>query len=137
MQTSEAVQKHVQAIRDSPKMSALKDSLMGFCGTVDYHRDANGFGVLYTDGVSYMAEKAGAGWLVSDLGIVSRHKFSRIGFQLWVLRVPVGGRNAELTMREDTNAPILYRQYYDWTDFPSGTFVMYLRDGVLMLPSEY
>ena len=120
---------------DSAQLAAIKENLRQFIGTENYHRIFPG--ILCTDGIKVFADDTQCHWVISDLAVVSHLKFPRVDFQLWVLRVPVGGRNAELTMREDTNAPILYRQYYDWTDFPSGTFVMYLRDGVLMLPSEY
>jgi hypothetical protein len=118
---------------DSAQLAAIKENLRQFIGTENYHRIFPG--ILCTDGIKVFADDTQCHWVISDLAVVSHLKFPRVDFQLWVLRVKdmVG----ELTMREDTNAPVLYRQNYKYTDFPEGTFVMYLRDGVLMLPSEY
>ena len=44
---------------------------------------------------------------------------------------------AVLTCREDCDTPALYEQRYEYTDFPVGTWKMYLINGVLMVPSEY
>jgi len=118
---------------DSAQLAAIKENLRQFIGTENYHRIFPG--ILCTDGIKVFADDTQCHWVISDLAVVSHLKFPRVDFQLWVLRVKdmVG----KLTMREDTNAPVLYRQNYKYTDFPEGTFVMYLRDGVLMLPSEY
>ncbi len=115
----------------------LRSTLSHFTGTSRYIRDPF-TGLLYTDGVVHMAERAEAHWLLSDIGAVFRlhPKVRGIGFQLWILFVN-DQREAVLTCQEDSNMPALYEQKYEYTDFPAGTWKMYLIDGVLMLPSEY
>lgn len=100
-----------------------------FTGTENYYKSA--FGLLYTDGIAFMAEKAGAYWLID--AIASYHRKEH--FQVWTLRrsFSVG----TLVMREDTDAPVLVRQRIHYTDFPLVQIKLYVVDGVLMLPSEY
>jgi len=48
-----------------------------------------------------------------------------------------GWEDASLACREDCGIPVIFEQKYEYTDFPVGTWKMYLIDGVLMVPSEY
>ncbi len=117
--------------------SDLKTSLSYFTGTSRYIRDPF-TGLVHTDGIEFMAERAGAQWLVSDIGAVFRHHPTIKGtpFQLWTLTVDENS-TAILTCREDCDMPVIYEQKYEYTDFPVGTWKMYLIDGILMVPSEY
>jgi hypothetical protein len=92
--------------------------------------------ITFTDGVKYLAETAGAFWLVD--AIASWQIERKEHFQLWELHVnrdetPM----AVLTMREDCDQPELIRQEISYTDFPLEKIKLYLIDGVLLLPSEY
>ena len=115
----------------------LKSSLSHFTGTTRYIRDPF-TGLMHTDGIEHMAERAGAQWLISDIGAVFRHQpgVKEIPFQLWTLEVDEENK-AVLTCREDCDMPVIYEQKYEYTDFPVGSWKMYLIDGVLMVPSEY
>jgi hypothetical protein len=115
----------------------LKSSLSHFTGTTRYIRDPF-TGLMHTDGIEHLAERAGAQWLISDIGAVFRHHpgIKGIAFQLWTLTVDEDN-TAILTCREDCDTPALYEQRYEYTDFPVGTWKMYLINGVLMVPSEY
>jgi len=117
--------------------SDLKSSLSHFTGTAQYIRDPF-TGLLHTDGIEHLAQRAEAHWLVSDIGAVFRlhPKVRGIPFQLSTLTVEEGNK-AVLTCREDCDMPVIYEQKYEYTDFPVGTWKMYLIDGVLMVPSEY
>ena len=114
----------------------LKSTLPHFTGTGCYIRDPL-TGLLYTDGIEHLADRAKANWLISDIAAIWRHHpaVKEARFLVWILIV-LDGR-AVLICREDTGAPILYTKEYDYTDFPVGTWKMYLVDGVLMVPSEY
>jgi hypothetical protein len=116
----------------------LKTSLSHFTGTTRYIRDPF-TGLMHTDGIAHLAECAGAEWLISDIGAVFRHHpqiRKGIPFQLWTLTVS-DEHTAVLTCREDCDMPVIFQQNYSYTDFPAGTWKMYLIDGVLMVPSEY
>jgi hypothetical protein len=95
-------------------------------------------GLVYTDGVKYLAEQAGAHWLIDVVASYRRKE----PFQIWELKVcpsPENGtsRAATVTMIEDTDQPELVRQEIPYTDFPLDYIKLYLIDGVLLLPSEY
>lgn len=117
--------------------SDLKSSLSHFTGTSRYIRDPF-TGMMHTDGIEHLAERAEAHWLVSDIGAVFRYhpKVKEIPFQLWTLTVDEENR-AVLTCQEDCDMSVIYEQKYEYTDFPVGTWKMYLIDGVLLVPSEY
>jgi len=112
-------------------MSTLEQELHEFIGTEHYYRHwLNRF--VYTDGVKYLAERAGAFWLIDAIASYGRKE----PFQLWEL-AKHENKTATLTMKEDSDRPVLVRQTIKWTDFPLDSIKLYLIDGVLLLPSEY
>ncbi|MFC1762933.1 DUF6876 family protein [Planctomycetota bacterium] len=86
-----------------------------------------------TDGVQYLAEQAGAYWLID--AIFSHRR--REPFQIWTLKKNTDDNGAVLTMQEDSGEPIKVRQEMPFTDFPLDQIKLYLIDGVVLLPSEY
>lgn len=98
-------------------------------GTLNYYRE--GFTKLvYTDGIKDLADTLDAYWLISDIGVVAKMKFRDVSFQIWRIVVK-DDDSAVLTMREDTNEPVRYRQKYDLVDLPVGTFEFYVMHGSL------
>ena len=108
-----------------------ESDLSQFIGTVNYHR--HWLGGVYTDGVQYLAEQAGAYWLIDAIFSYRR----RESFQIWTLKKNADDNDAVLTMQEDTGEPIKVRQKIPYTDFPLDQISLYLIDGVLLLTSEY
>ena len=103
-----------------------------FIGTVNYYRHWIGQGV-YTDGVKYLADKAGAYWLIDAIFSHTR----REPFQIWTLKKNADDNGAVLTMQEDSGERAKVRQKIPYTDFPLDQIQLYLIDGVLLLTSEY
>lgn len=114
-----------------PEMSPQE--LDQFTGTEYYYK--HWLGYKYTDGVKYLAQKAGAFWLI-DAVCSYQYKFKNIDFQLWELTVNEDN-SAVLTMREDSDKPLLVKQEIPWTDFPLQHIELYFIDGVMLLTSEY
>lgn len=110
-------------------MITLSD-LKQFTGTEHYYKHWLGR-LVYTDGVAFLAENAKAYWLLDAIASYNRKE----EFQVWDL--VVDGGKAVLTMKEDTGQPLAVRQEIKYTDFPMDHVKLYLKDGVLMLPSEY
>ena len=104
-------------------------------GTNNYYK--HWMGIAYTDGVKEMAELAGAHWLIDAVASYRRKE----PFQVWTLDVMLAENNRHhkcvLTMKEDSDCPVLVTQKIEYTDFPIGTITLWLIDGVLILPSEY
>ena len=113
----------------------LEQELGQFTGTEQYYRHLFG---KFTDGVKYMADKAGAYWLIDA---VMSYQISRktkgVPFQVWTLKKNEGKNSAVLEMKEDIDAPVLVSQRIPFTDFPLESIKLYMQNGVLMLPSEY
>jgi hypothetical protein len=111
----------------------LEQGLAQCTGTEEWHKHQ--FGLTYTDGIKFLAEEAGAYWLIDAIASYRKKE----PFQVWTLTVTIRGkeRRAVLEMREDTDAPVLVHQDIEFTDFPLPEIKLYLVDGVLLLPSEY
>ena len=95
----------------------------------------------YTEGVRYLAETAGAYWLIDAIASYQGTKKLRTErlreFQLWQLTVK--DKKAVLTCREDDGEPAAVRQKIEFTDFPLDEIKLYVESGdglVLMLPGE-
>jgi hypothetical protein len=105
--------------------------------------------VLYTPGVQYLAEHAGAYWLLDEIAILLgsnriRRKIAadlRLNeLQFWRLRVKADS-SAELILFADTGEPPAYRKQISFTDFPLESIDIWAGfDGThwtLYLPSEH
>lgn len=120
------------------------DELSQFTGTANWYRHNLVPFVLYTDGVKYLADTAGAHWLIdkiATLQIVTLQIVTKIraeSFQAWELRVADG--SAALSC-EDGNGHVVHRERIDYTDFPLERIALWVEfDGtnrVIMLPSEH
>lgn len=110
-----------------------KNQLAHFIGTERYHRST--FGKLHlTDGVFYIYQN-GAAWLVDLIESYQRGKVQNTPFQMWELQKT--GTMAVITMKEDSNEPVMVKQEIPYTDFPIDYFKLYVIDGVCLLTSEY
>ena len=119
----------------SDEEALCESDLEAFIGTSQYHRHSTG--LLYTDGIQFLAEKGGCYWLIDAIGIYQREPDVRkTEFQLWELAVE-DNRSATLEMREDTGMPAIVSQNIGYTDFPLRELQLYLTNKVLYLPSEH
>jgi hypothetical protein len=116
---------------------ALERDLVQFCGTENWWKHWTGR-ITFTDGVKFLAEKAGAFWLID---LVASHQTARLRqeeFQVWILTVDRSKTPmAVATCQADTDEPLLVKQEIEYTDFPLPLIKLWLVDGVLMLPGEY
>jgi hypothetical protein len=111
----------------------LSEQLSHFTGSETWYRHITG--ALYTEGVQYLAENAGAYWLIDE--IMFRQRFRRVRseeFQVWILKVT--GRTALLTC-EDGNGNEVHTKRIEFTDFPLAEIKLYFCNNTLHLPSEY
>ena len=107
-----------------------------FTGTEHYYR-LNRL-CLLTDGTKYLAEAAGAFWLMD----AAASYLIELGTADWFVQIKlvVTGSSAVLTL-EDGNGHVRAKQVIPYTDFPIPQQILYACwDGehwVLMLPCEY
>jgi len=113
----------------------LLKELGGFTGTEYYHR--HWLGLVYTDGIKYLADKAGAHWLI-DLVASYQGKLKREEFQVWRIRV---NEKREATVDCWSDVPEkskkLVEQFIPFTDFPLEMYEFYCINGTILLKSEY
>lgn len=104
---------------------AVQDIFAHAQGSGQFYRDPL-TRLLYTDSIKMIADVAGAYWLITDIGSY-QPKLKTQEFQIWTLDVK--DHKGTLTMREDSNQPILVKQEYQFTDFPEGSWKFYVEQG--------
>ncbi|MBK9118176.1 MAG: hypothetical protein IPM18_01030 [Phycisphaerales bacterium] len=123
--------------------------LRQFTGDLDRFRHPLARGVIYTPGVQYLAERAGAYWLIDEIalaiagGAVAKAGKSDdrvLSLHFWKLEVRED-RTAELTARADDGVPPFVSKVIPWTDFPLDAVSIWAgfdgRHWTLYLPSEH
>ena len=106
-----------------------------FIGTEHYYKTLLK-GVVYTDGMKYVADETKAYWLI-DIVMSYQPKHKDKTFQLWKIEVDQEKNTAVVTAREDIGLEPFVRQKIGYTDFPVKEFEFYCCDGVIMVKSEY
>lgn len=117
-------------------MSDLIQELANFTGSQTFYRHPLFGKYVYTEGIQYLAENAGAYWLIDF--IFSNQIDKKIKdqlFQVWILQRK---ENDSATLRiENGNKELVKRFKIPFTDFPLQTVTLWLVDDTLLLPSEY
>lgn len=113
-----------------------KADLRQFTGTENWYRHSIARNVLYTDGAKYLAETAGAYWLLDEIALAqSLPRISAEPFQAWHLRVRPD--HTALLTCDDGNSNIRLSKEIPFTDFPLEEIAIYFANNVIMLTSEY
>jgi hypothetical protein len=120
-----------------PKLTEA--DLAQFTGTENYYfNPLFGRRNKYSDGVKYVAEVAGAYWL---LDIVLSHQIDPKAcaeeFQVWTLAKIHGTDGCTVTMTDGNSETPIIQQKVEFTDFPLDNFKMWRANEVLYLPSEH
>lgn len=110
--------------------------LAQFTGTENWYSHSISKTVHYTDGMLFVAERAGAYWLIDEIALAQREEAALAGeeFQVWTLMVE---EKTAVLRCEDGNGCRLLEKRIDYTDFPEPGIKLYCTDGVIMLPGEY
>ena len=111
--------------------------LAGFTGTETWYRHSLNPKALFTDGAKYVADTAGAYWLIDEIALSQRcvQAVAAEEFQVWKLKVQ-DDHSAELSC-EDGNDNVVFTKGIRFTDFPVKEFTLWCTNNVIMLPSEY
>jgi hypothetical protein len=117
--------------------TTLPAELRQFTGTDQWHRHAINRTVLFTDGAKFLADQAGAYWLLDEIALIQPYdkRIAAEGFQVWKLAVRPD-RTATLTCT-DGNGKGVFTKALTFTDFPLDEITLYFTDNVILLPSEY
>lgn len=110
--------------------------LANFTGSGKWYRHWLGKS-LYTDGAKYVADQAGAYWLLDDIAVSqTRPKVRAEEFQVWTLTVELEKHKATLKC-DDGNGNVVFSKRIEFTDFPLPEIKFYYADGTILLPNEY
>lgn len=119
------------------KMTFNPNDLNQFTGSEHWYRHPINRKFLYTDGVQYVVETAGAYWLIDEIALIQPYnkKIAAEEFQVWKLTVNADS-SAQLTC-EDGNDNAVYSKRIPFTDFPAEGIRFFYCNNTLMLPGEY
>ena len=120
---------------NNDEINTLKTELKHYGGADIFYRNPLFRGYVYTEGVKYLAEQAGAYWLIDYiLSHQLEPKLKKQPFQVW--KMTVQDDSAAVTV-EDGNDNIITSLTIEFTDFPLEEMTLWLVEKTLMLPSEY
>jgi phage baseplate assembly protein gpV len=111
--------------------------LAQFTGSENWYRHGINRRVLFTDGAKYVADHAGAYWLLDEIAIIQPHnlRVAAEEFQVWKLTVNAD-QTAVLTC-DDGNGNVVYTKKIEHTDFPIDGITLYFTNNTILLPREY
>ena len=114
-----------------------KSDLDQFTGSETWYWHGINRNILFTDGAKYLADQAGAYWLLDEIAIIQPHdkRVAAEEFQVWKLAVRPD-QTATLTC-DDGNGTIVLAKEIEFTDFPLDEITVYFANNVIHLPSEY
>ena len=114
-----------------------QEDLRQFTGSEQWYRHGINRKVLFTDGAKYVADTAGAYWLLDEIALIQPYdkRVAAEEFQFWKLTVNAD-RTASLTC-EDGNSNVVYTKQIEYTDFPLDEIAFYFTNNVIYLPSEH
>lgn len=115
----------------------LESDLTQFIGTENYYKHPF-TKTIFTDGVKYLADNAGAYWLIDYIAFkqIEDGELDLCEFQVWSLDAIPNTHSAVITCT-DGDYNVLLKETIDYTDFPIATMKLYYQNRVLMLTSEY
>lgn len=118
----------------TPKLT--HSDLRQFTGTDQWHRHGLMRNITYTDGVLYVAETAGAHWLIDKVATLQLEPHIRAEeWQSW--KLVVNENQSALLTCDDGDGNIVHSEKIDWTDFPLDRIELWMEGGVILLPSEH
>ncbi len=114
-----------------------KADLAQFTGSEQWYRHGINRRVLFTDGAKFVADQAGAYWLLDEIAIIQPHdkRVAAEDFQVWKLAM-----NADQTgvlTCDDGNDHVVYTKQIEYTDFPPQGITLWFTNNTILLPSEY
>lgn len=116
-------------------MSEKLADLGQFHGSEHWYRHGLVRSILYTDGAKYVADQAGAYWLLDTIAAAQLlPKVRGKEFQAW--KLTVAKDNSAVLICDDGNGNEVWRDKIAYTDFPPEGITLWLENNTIYLPSE-
>ena len=114
-----------------------ESALAQFSGSEHWYRHPL-TGVLFTDGAKYVADTAGAYWLLDEIAFAQRSEKAVAAeeFQVWVLSVRED-RTATLMCCDGNDDNAVFQKELEYTDFPPPGVTLWFENNTIYVPSEH
>jgi len=111
--------------------------LRQFTGSEHWYRHGLVRSILYTDGAKYIADAAGAYWLLDEIALAQKAEKAVAAeeFQVWTLRV--NADHSAVLSCGDGNDNTVFTKDIPFTDFPPEGVTLWFENGTIYLPSEH
>ena len=111
--------------------------LAQFTGSENWYRHGLVRNILFTDGAKFVADRAGAYWLIDEIALAQRYDqtVAKEEFQLWKLKV--NPDQTAVLACENGNCDVVLSKKIEFTDFPLAEISFYVTNNTILLPSEY
>jgi hypothetical protein len=108
-----------------------------FTGTGHWYRFGLDPRITCTDGAKYVADTAGAYWLLDEIALAQRFEktVANKRFQVWKLEVK--DDDSATLICEDGNGKVVFTRAIPFTDFPNEGVTLWFENNVIYLPSEH
>lgn len=114
----------------------LINKLAMFTGSEVVYKHSIVSDIIYTDGIKFLCEEAGAYWFLDMVALYQLYTpVNRSNLQVWNIKVHEDS-TATITV-SDGNYNQLYKQSLKYTDFPIKDFTIWFKDNTIFLLSEY
>jgi hypothetical protein len=118
--------------------ASLDPTIMNkFTGSENWYRHALVRSICFTDGAKYVADTAGAYWLLDEIALAQRSvkKIAAEEFQVWTLKV--NPDNTTNLVCGDGNHNVVYGKVLTFTDFPKEGVTLWFENNTIYLPNEH
>jgi len=108
-----------------------------FTGTEHWYRFGLVSSITCTDGANYVADTAGAYWLLDEIAFAQKFvkEVATEEFQVWKLKV--NEDDSATLICEDGNDNVVFTKAIEFTDFPKEGVTLWFANDVIYLPSEH
>jgi hypothetical protein len=108
-----------------------------FTGSEHWYRHPLASSITFTDGAKYVADAAGAYWLLNEIALAQRYvkEVAAEEFQVWTLAVNPDDTATLVCENGDDNT--VYSKAIAFTDFPREGITLWVAGNIIHLPSEH
>jgi hypothetical protein len=113
------------------------DIMHQFNGSEHWYRHGLVPSITFTDGAKYVADAAGAYWLLDEIALAQRfdRKIAAEEFQVW--KLTVNADDSAVLVCEDGNYNVVLTKEIPFTGFPKEGITLWFTNNVIYLPSEH
>jgi hypothetical protein len=111
--------------------------LSQFTGSENWYRHGLVRSVLFTNGAKYVADSAGAYWLLDEIALAQKAQRAIAAEEFQVWKLTVGANQAGILICEDGNDRAVFAKKIEFTDFPAEGVTLYFVNNTILAPSEY